>query len=235
MVSQLLFGEGFSIINTKKEWHLISCNHDKTESWIHQTQVKLLNENQAEKYRKAEKSIAFDLFNSAISKEEHLPIVIGSDLPNFDGLSFRTEKEKIVYNGQVIRPNLKEPPYHLFEKISLKYLNAPYLWGGRSPFGIDASGFTQMVFKFMGFNIGRTIEQQAKNGHQVDFLTTAKEGDLIVFESDSEQQHVGLLLNDNRVIHSYGRVKIDLIDSYGLFDQIANNYTHQLHQIRRYF
>ena len=235
MTSQLLFGEGFTIINKAKDWLLIQCHHDQTEAWVHHTQVSLLDGKKAEKFKKAKKSIAFDLFNSAISKEEHLPIVIGSDLPEFDGLSFKIEKEKIVYNGQVILPDPNQPPYHLLEKICLKYLNSPYLWGGRSPFGIDASGFTQMVYKFIGIGLGRQIKQQAENGSRVDFLSIAKEGDLIFCETDEGQNHIGILLSENRIIHAYGRVRIDLVDAHGIFDQDSKAYTHKLNQIRRYF
>lgn len=235
MTSQLLFGEGFSMINKSKDWYLISCNHDQMEAWINETQVNLLNEKEAEKYRNAEKSIAFDVFNSAISKEEHLPIVIGSDLPQFDGLSFKINKEKIVYNGQVILPKPQEPPYHLIEKICLKYLKTPYLWGGRSPFGIDASGFTQMVYKFLGIGLGRQIEQQSQSGTQVDFLSMAREGDLLICETENELKHIGIYLDENRIIHCYGKVKIDLIDAHGIFDQETKSYSHKLVQIRRYF
>jgi cell wall-associated NlpC family hydrolase len=41
------------------------------------------------------------------------------------------------------------------------YLNAPYLWGGKTPFGIDCSGFTQMVYKLNGFHLLRDASQQS--------------------------------------------------------------------------
>ena len=116
----------------------------------------------------------------------------------------------------------------------MKYLHAPYQWGGKSPFGIDCSGFTQMVFKINGYSIPRDSSQQAKVGKSVGGLDQANPGDLAFFSNGTDQiSHVGIMMEDNRIIHSSGQVKVDLLTNEGILNADNNTITHRLHSIRR--
>ncbi|MEX2590117.1 MAG: C40 family peptidase, partial [Chitinophagales bacterium] len=117
-----------------------------------------------------------------------------------------------------------------------KYLNAPYLWGGKSPFGIDCSGFTQMVCKMLGKKIKRDAYQQIQSGENVDFILAAKTGDLAFFgNSDNKITHVGIIIDNSMIIHAHGKVRLDKIDAYGIYDADRKKYSHQLKLIKRIF
>jgi cell wall-associated NlpC family hydrolase len=108
------------------------------------------------------------------------------------------------------------------------------MWGGRSPFGIDCSGFTQIIFKCIGISLKRDAYQQAEAGVVVDFIQSAELGDLAFFHNDEGKiTHVGMVLKDQKIIHASGKVRIDTLDHYGIFDAEKKKYSHQLKIIKR--
>lgn len=232
-VSQLLFGESVEIIDQKNQWVKIKTDFDQYEGWIDEKQVIRLQHSNVQD----DHSMVLELAYPLIMGNEAIPLVLGCSLPHFDGVNGYIEKRKYSFNGTVFNHSGSiKNPNELVEKIALKYLNAPYLWGGRSPFGIDCSGFTQMVFKFLGIQLKRDAYQQEKQGSNIDLIATKKTGDLAFFMNDKGKvHHVGILLNDFSLIHASGRVKIDRIDNFGIFSKEMNQYTHKLCSIRRFF
>ena len=117
-----------------------------------------------------------------------------------------------------------------------EFLNVPYLWGGKSFFGIDCSGFTQIIYKIHGIKIPRDAYQQAEIGDALTFIEEAKPGDLAFFENkEGRIHHVGIILADQKIIHAHGKVRIDSLDSTGIFNKDQNKHTHKLRFIRSYF
>ena len=114
------------------------------------------------------------------------------------------------------------------------YLNTPYLWGGKSPFGIDCSGFTQMVYKLNGYRLLRDASQQATQGEALSFIEESEAGDLAFFDDrEGNINHVGIIMPDNYIIHVDGKVRIDRLDHTGIFNREKRNYTHQLRVIKK--
>ncbi|NTW32657.1 MAG: C40 family peptidase, partial [Bacteroidetes bacterium] len=114
------------------------------------------------------------------------------------------------------------------------YLDAPYLWGGRSPFGIDCSGFVQMVYKLIGIRLPRDASQQASQGTTINFLSEAVPGDIAFFDNeDGIIVHTGIIINNGQIIHASGRVRIDNLDHEGIFQVKTKKYTHKLRLIKR--
>ena len=112
-------------------------------------------------------------------------------------------------------------------------MNAPYLWGGKTPFGIDCSGLSQMVYKINGYKIPRDAKDQVNFGTDLGFIEESKEGDLAFFDNDEgEIIHVGILLKNNYIIHASGYVKIDRIDQTGIYDLNKKKHTHKLRTIK---
>lgn len=229
MVNQILFGEHFKVLEVRKKWSKVRLAHDSYEGWVCNKQWIEIEEDIYKQLDKEVATIAIDILD-IISKDHHQPIVIGSILPSyksghalinnemyrFDGLTTAgfTKKEKLVENA-------------------LMYLNAPYLWGGRSPLGIDCSGFTQMVYRLQGVDLPRDAYQQAEVGTTLSFVEESEAGDLAFFDNNEERiTHVGIILENNHIIHASGKVRIDRIDQQGIFNKELGTHTHKLRLIK---
>ncbi len=234
LISQLLFGETYEILQKQGSWLRIKCTYDDYEGWIDENQSNELAERDYLNISGNDAGLALDLVNSATSSNYAVPVLAGSSLPFFDGMNFKIAKEKFIYNGQAIQSDAKNAA--VFERVALRYVNAPYLWGGRSPFGLDCSGFTQVVFKFVGIPLLRDAYQQAGQGSTVNFIEEAQPGDLAFFANEEGHiTHVGIILKDSKIIHASGKVRIDKIDHFGIYNADAKKYSHNLKIIKRIF
>lgn len=232
-ISQVLFGETCTVLERKREWLKVRVDYDGYEGWIQRSQLREISEKEKEAVHQNE-GVALEIASTATSSENSVPIVLGSSLPQFDGINFRIGKEKFIYNGQALQAEQQPNSAMLIEKVAFKYLNAPYLWGGRSPFGIDCSGFSQVVFKCLGIVLKRDAYQQAEQGVVVDFVQAAQLGDLAFFHNEEGKvTHVGIVLKDQKIIHASGKVRIDTLDHYGIYDRERKKYSHQLKIIKR--
>jgi hypothetical protein len=233
MVSQLLFGETYEVKETRNEkWLKICCHYDRYEGWLSESIFHPISEKECKQLQEAPKAVSLDVVSTAMGETHSIPLLLGSTLPLYDGMSFRLHKEKFVFNGAAVQAG--QAHVGMVEKIAGKYLNAPYLWGGRSPFGIDCSGFTQVVFKCLFTPLQRDAYQQAEQGIVVNFVEEALPGDLAFF-ADEENKiiHVGIVLKDNYIIHASGKVRIDKLDHFGIFNVEMKKYSHKLKIIKR--
>ena len=233
MVSQLLFGETYEILHTKENWLNIRCSLDSYEGWIDASQHSALSEKEFHNITLQTMGIAIDLFYSAASSDRSIALVTGSSLPYFDGINLKIGKEKFIYNGHAVMSD-QIRTVNMLEKVALRYLYAPYMWGGRCPLGIDCSGFVQVLYKCLGIALPRDAYQQAEVGKTVNFVEEAAPGDLAFFHTgDGKITHVGLLMKDKKIIHSSAMVRIDALDHFGIFNADTNKYSHQLKIIKR--
>ncbi len=232
-VSQLLFGETYEVTDKKgHKWIQVRCNYDGYEGWMDEASFHAITEKEYAQITDAPKAVALDVVSAATGDSQSIPILCGSNLPLFDGINFRLHKEKFIYNGQAIKEGQQQPA--MLEKIAFRFLNAPYLWGGRSPFGIDCSGFTQVVFKCLFVPLQRDAFQQAEQGTVVNFVEETQPGDLAFFANEEDKiTHVGIVLKDQQIIHASGRVRIDRLDHFGIFHAERKKYSHRLKIIKR--
>jgi len=236
MVSQLLFGETFEVLDKQDDYLYVRLSYDAYEGWIDAKQQEVLEQEDFELLTREEQHIA-DLSTHAmllkLGKEESLHLLPGSTLPFLDDDSFCLNDTNYLFLGLSRIPD-REDFEQEAEEVCRFYLNAPYLWGGRSVFGIDCSGYVQLVFKHFGIKMKRDAWQQAEQGTIVDFLQEAQLGDLAFFDNEEGKiTHVGILLNQEEIIHASGRVKIDSIDNTGIFSKELNKYTHRLRIVKR--
>ncbi len=226
LVTQLLFGEHYKVLESRKNWSRVKTVFDKFEGWIMNNQLTFIPEDE---YLALESSSSPKYVTELISFVEDsnkmvTPILIGSSIPDTSSLP-------VTFDGKTVQgEQLKER----LVKTALLYLNSPELKGGKSPFGIDSAGFAQMVYKINGYHLLRTAESQSKQGTALSFVEESEAGDLAFFDNtNSEIDHVGIIMDNNYVIHVNGKVRIDRIDHTGIFNNDLRTYTHQLRVIKK--
>ncbi|HRJ28218.1 MAG TPA: SH3 domain-containing C40 family peptidase [Cyclobacteriaceae bacterium] len=233
-VSQLLFGDHYEVheVSKDKNWLRIHVYYDQCEGWINAHQHHTVTREYYDYINRADFKITTDLTSSILYNKSPLLILIGSIIPISGSELFKME-EQFAFNGDSKSLGVKREAEFL-KSIALKYLNAPYQWGGKSPFGIDASGLVQMVYKITGYRLGRTLEEQSRQGKAVNNLAEAVPGDLIFFTAHTNRNnHVGLLLEKDKIIHAFGKVRIDYLNEEGILNLDTKIYTHALTGIRR--
>jgi len=231
MVTQLLFGDRVEILEINdNDWAKIHCSWDDYIGWCKLGQISIIDKKE---YRKEARYIANKHHGKLQFEHDEQWIPLGSDL---FGMKFLHKEGRYKGKKQAVK-ELELTPENLAD-AALHYMNAPYLWGGRSIAGIDCSGLTQMAFKLCGKAIRRDASQQAEEGEQVDFLQNAHKGDLAFFDNEEGRiTHVGLLLDNANIIHATdtsGKVVIDKIDPEGIVSKILRKRTHKLRVIKRY-
>jgi len=235
MINQLLFGDLLIVQENYKNWLKVRSVYDNYEGWIDLKQFNGIAENEFKRLNSLRQNTTLEFVHLLVNKENNslIPIVFGSSLPGLENEEYALNDEIFAYDGDIFSNNQTITNLQLIENASV-LINAPYLWGGRTPFGIDCSGFTQIVFKTCGIKLLRDAAQQATQGELVNFLSEAKAGDLVFFDDDEENIiHVGILFSENKIIHSSGKVRIDNIDHNGIYNTELEKYTHKLRLIKK--
>jgi len=234
MINQVVFGESFQVVERRKKWSKVKLAHDQYEGWLDNKQYDLIDQQffkdiNAEPYRVTAEMIEIIAEPAA---NRFFPVLLGSLLP-------QTKNRKGIWIGdrkfefEGVSTNTISPREKLVN-FAYQYMGAPYLWGGRTPFGIDCSGFTQMVYRLAGYQIPRDSPDQSKQGLTLSFIEESEPGDLAFFDNnEGEIIHVGIILNDNYIIHASGKVRLDRLDQTGIFNPETGEHTHKLRVIKK--
>lgn len=234
IVTQILFGEHYTVLaaHSGKKWIRVRLYYDGYEGWIDARQHTAISEEYFRQINDTDYKICLDETATLLYNKQPMTIVRGSILPIVANELFRME-EQLAFNGESKSLGMRQGEEFILP-LAQKYLNAPYLWGGRTPFGIDCSGLTQMVFRIQGWPLSRDASQQAREGQAVSSLDESKAGDLAFFASaEGKITHVGIVMDNARIIHASGRVRIDNLSSEGIREVETGRLTHHLHSIRR--
>lgn len=235
MVTQIQFGELITVNQKQDNWMHIRNVFDNYEGWIDEKQIVLIDEKEFNRLSKLSPIFTTDLVEIVLDSENKvvIPILFGSAIYESEDMEFMVNGQLFQYNGQVTGSKSNIDSSSILENAML-FLNTPYLWGGKSPFGIDCSGFIQNVYKVSGIELLRDAGQQATQGETISLFDEAQPGDLLFFDNaEGEIIHVGILMNEQKIIHASGKVRIDAIDHQGIYNKAMNKYTHNLRLIKR--
>lgn len=236
--TQMLFGELCTILEQIPRWNRIKLLSDGQEGWVDAKMIAPMNTEEEKGYRAALKDAAMVAMPMAYAVSENngqtIPLTAGTRLTNYKdgrfevlGVGFRIDSSMVLTTPHELNQG------NLLQTVRF-FINIPYLWGGKNALGMDCSGFTQVVMSLFGKSILRNAGEQVRQGLEVKKLKDVQAGDLVFFDhEDGKISHVGIAIDNNRVIHCSGRVKVEKLDETGIFSAEQGVYTHHLAAIRR--
>lgn len=214
MVTQMLFGESCDVLEEQKFWTRIRMHYDGYEGWIDVKQIRPVSEQYI-----ADRKVTTitENFSSVIMKDGRTLLSMGAEV-EFPVVASRRSHD--------LRESIVE--------TAREFLNIPYLWAGKSFFGVDCSGLVQLVYKIHNIKLPRDSHQQAEVGEALTFVEESLPGDIAFFEnSEGKVVHVGIMMDHQQIIHASGKVRIDTLDSTGIFNRELNQHTHRLRFVKR--
>lgn len=241
MCSQLLFGDPYQVIEETEKWLKIKTFDCNYEGWIDAQLFNSIHPEDIEGYLSVEKYFVTDylLFIREFESNVTFPIYMGSSFPY-------PNEGMLILGNAVFMIDLPEPQ-NLPEHPSLSpnqikllrfasgYLRSPYLWGGRTPLGIDCSGLVQLAYKAIGQTLPRDASLQVLQGENVDFFEQTQIGDVAFFDNEEGKiVHTGIICGQGKILHSSGFVRIDKLDQTGIFNIETEKYTHKLRIIKHF-
>jgi len=233
IMTQMLFGDTFEILKTHNQWKYIKAHYDGYEGWIDEKVVLELSENEYNNINNEPKYYTADVLTEVIFPESgRFLLPMGSVLPHFnpEKMTLQMGDETGVFSGNFITGKLSKAE---ILELAFTYINSPYLWGGKTHFGLDCSGLTQMAYKIGGYNLLRNAKDQATQGTEIS-LDQAEAGDLAFFSNTKGKViHVGFLLGNGTIYHSHGNAHIDPIDEKGIWSNKFQRYSHRLTSVKR--
>lgn len=227
MLSEILFGELFEIQISRGDWAKVRLLHDDYEAWVDESQITYLEKDSETENIFKNKTICNHPTLLTLNNNEKILIPSGSVLP-------ASHKKFIINNNHYKLPNdfapfVSDNLRQGMLNTAISMLNTPYLWGGRTSWGTDCSGFSQFLYSLVGINIPRDASQQVNFGKTLSFISEAQPGDLAFFDNEEGIiTHVGMFYESDKIIHASGKVRIDNIDHQGIYNKILKKYTHNL-------
>jgi hypothetical protein len=236
LVTQVLFGEDFEIVDENERWFHIELLADSYDCWVDKKQVLLMERPGSEKGESAFVASLDGIARDMKGDETRIPF--GAVLPDYEEGSFFIGDTEYNFTGEVVMGS--ETTAENLQVLADKLLNVPYLWGGRTAYGIDCSGYTQIVFRLAGISLPRDSSDQAMLGEEIEHLEESQNSDLAFFKNEkSKIMHVGIIRLDDEsnrhIIHASGKVRVDALDEKGIYDRDSGTYTHNISHISRYF
>jgi len=232
MISQIIFGEQVEVLDNYGSWLYVKSRMDGYEGWADEKLLIAVEKPYDEK--SDELHYCLDQSGGVLAGEDSRLITFGAILPHYDGMSIQINGQKFTFHGSAAKAGDLQLTEKLVEKLCRKFLNAPYLWGGKTPFGVDCSGLVQAVYRLLGVHLPRDAKDQVKEGMPIDFIQESMTGDLAFFtKATNRVSHVGVVLENDMIIHASGQVRIDKLDHAGIYNEELGKYTHHLRIIKR--
>lgn len=239
LVSQILYGEILTVLQLAGRWANVENFADGETGWVDRKMLTFINKAQFDEYSKTMNlRVYFPVMECRCSNAENGEKLLlpGGSIVH-DNWNFKIINSPVIFSPADIYYKMyppENPDGNFIAAMAKKYLNSPYLWGGKSAFGIDCSGLVQTVYGIAKIQLPRSSARQAEHGEEVHFLDDARAGDLAFFGKENGRiSHVGILLNSSQIIHASGWVKTEIIDNHGIISANTNTHTHVLRTIKR--
>lgn len=234
MVSQVLFGELFEILDEQADWTSIRLLETDYLGWIQNGQFQELNDLDMQHYLTGTPIIVGREGGVLFTDTAQFQLCHGTKLYLDAANTVNLSPLRLTYQGS-INPFTRNQFETEVSRLALSYKDIPYLWGGRSQWGIDCSGFSQLIYSCFDLSLPRDAYQQAEMGQTVDFVSEIRVGDLAFFDNaEGRITHVGIMLDRDTIIHASAKVRVDRMDTEGIFNAEQNRYTHKLRIVKRY-
>ncbi|OOG19825.1 glycoside hydrolase [Sphingobacterium sp. CZ-UAM] len=234
MVSQVLFGELFEILDAQPDWTAIRMLETDYLGWIQNGQFMAVDAADIAQYFAGKPDIVGREGGLLFNGESRLHLCHGTKLYLNEANRVTLGELALTYQGSVNAFSRADFETEVAQ-LAMSYKDTPYLWGGRSQWGIDCSGFSQLIYSCFGINLPRDAYQQAEIGDNVDFVSEIRTGDLAYFDNaEGRITHVGIMLDRDTIIHASAKVRIDRMDNEGIFNRELNKYSHKLRIVKRY-
>ena len=235
ILSQMLFGETAVIQSRKnKQWAKVITSFDQVEAWVDLRQMSPVSPEQFQRFTD-KYSVALEVCQVLMNNDVSFPVLIASSLPEYDGMVFKTTSGKYVYNGQAAEFNDVHFSPEIMEKLARRFINAPYVAGGRSVFGLDKEALIQLIYKCAGYNLPRFMQDIVAFPLEIiHFVDLAQAGDIAFFVNKNDEiDHLGIVLSEGLVLHVEEKARIDKLDHEGVFNRETRKYSHKLRYIGR--
>ena len=221
MVTQFLFGETAKLVHASEKWFEVKSLEDGYSGFVDPKQFIQLSEIEKENWLMGRTRYFHSL--TLNTPQEKIQLPAGCFV-----------KDNFTINNQLYAITTKDMPYSDWKSYALSFLNVAYLWGGRSNFGIDCSGFTQQIMRYKKVELPRDASQQVHLGTTIPF-EQREIGDIAFFHNTTGKvTHVGILLEYNKIIHASGFVKIDSLTEEGIICSETQRHTHVLNCVKRF-
>jgi len=217
IISQALIWERVEIIGIKDNWCKIK-QWDNYESWIYKdclSSDEVYAKNNLSNYSKwfyVNKRIS-EIISEDKKNKKYLSF--GSLIPIIDIkdevflITIMPDNNKYYINVDNVVSSEDNIDLDRIINYSMQIIGTPYLWGGKSGFGYDCSGFIQTLFRFLKVALPRDCKDQISCSNLQKVSKDIQKGDLIYFNNNDNVSHVGMLINSSNFIHCSGEVKIE--------------------------
>ena len=195
IVTQMLYGESFSVSQKKKKWLKIKIKEDNYKGYIQ-------NKGYSEFIKPTHKinKLSAKIYKLHNKRKKINELSFGSKIK----ITSKTSKFYKFSNGWIEKKDVSRLSFkekNFFKKINI-FNNIRYKWGGKSFRGIDCSALIQICLNFNNKYCPRDAKDQVKYFKNNIKLNKIKKNDIIYWKG-----HVAVALNNKKLIHAYGPMK----------------------------